>query len=198
MRCCFRFLHRAHADGLRYVLVITGKGSSLGRRRRVAPRRAGLAGDPAVPHAWSAAMTMPRATMAAAARSMCGCGGAAEARAMTPFGEKLRALRRQRGVSPEGHGRGARRQRRLSVGAGTWPARRAELGDGAEDHRLLQHHLGRGGGAGAAGADVASARRHRHVAACRRQRPGSPTCWPRASRIGSDDSSGCANSWRRR
>jgi len=26
----FGFLHRAHADGLRYVLVITGKGSSLG------------------------------------------------------------------------------------------------------------------------------------------------------------------------
>ena len=63
------FLHRAHAGGLRYVLVITGKGASFGSEgvlKRAVP--AWLSTPPSA--RWSAATTAPPASMAAPARSM--------------------------------------------------------------------------------------------------------------------------------
>ena len=66
------FLGRAHANGIRYVLVITGKGSSSGGDGVLTSGRARLAGDRAVPRPGHAATTTPPATMAAPARFMCG------------------------------------------------------------------------------------------------------------------------------
>ncbi len=82
---------------------------------------------------------------------------------MTPLGEKLRELRRRKGVSQKEMAARNRRQRRVSVGARAWAPRRADMGAAAEDHRLLQCHLGRCRGGAAAGGGVASARRDRHV-----------------------------------
>ena len=93
------FLHRAHAGGLRYVLVITGKGASFGSEgvlKRAVP--AWLSTPPFRPlvgshdacraPAWRRRRHLHKA--AAAQRG---------APAMTPFGERLRELRRAKGVS---------------------------------------------------------------------------------------------------
>src|SRR5690606_38455769 len=50
-----------------------------------------------------------------------------------------------------------------SVGAGTWKARRADLGAAAEDHRLFQRDLGRCRRRVETGRPVASARGDRYV-----------------------------------
>ena len=74
MRCCLSFLQRAHAGGVRYVLVITGKGSSSGGEgvlRRAVPA---WLSTPPFRAAGVAATTMRRASMAARARSTSGCG----------------------------------------------------------------------------------------------------------------------------
>ena len=156
------FLQRAHAGGLRYVLVITGKGASFGSEgvlKRAVP-------------AWLS--TPPfRALVSShdsAARQHGGAGAhlceAAPAQraapAMTPFGERLRQLRRAKGVS--------QKQMAASLGVsaaylsalGARPARPAELGDAAEDHRLFQRDLGRCRGIAAPRAELRSACRHRH------------------------------------
>ena len=141
------FLSRAHANGIRYVLVITGKGHFVGRRRRAAPRGAGLAGDRAVPRAGR----QPRSCRAPPwRRRRALCAPAAQG-AMTPFGAKIRALRAERGVS----------QKDMAAALGVSAAYLSALEHGrrgvpgwalgAEDHRLFQHHLGRRRGIAAAG-----------------------------------------------
>jgi DNA-nicking Smr family endonuclease len=87
------FLHRAHAGGVRYVLVITGKGSSSGGEG-VRPRRSGRS---------SAAMTMPRAITAAPARSMSGCAAILKKTRDAVRGEDTGAQARAR-HQPERHG----------------------------------------------------------------------------------------------
>ena len=105
-----RFIAAAWGDGMRMLLVITGKGNvgsgggvlrrsraALARRRR--PRRARAADRDG-----AAAPRRRRRALCAAA--------AAEERTVTPFGEKLRELRRARGRHAQADGRRAASCRR--------------------------------------------------------------------------------------
>ena len=114
---------------------------------------------------WSAAMTMQRASMAARARSMCGCGGRPPGpRGMTPFGEKMRALRRAAR-------RARRRQMAAALGVSAAYLSALEHGRrGVPSWPMVQKIIGyfnviwdEAEELAAAGADVGSARRHRHV-----------------------------------
>ena len=75
-RALFGFLQRAHADGLTFVLVITGKGKTRRRirTRRAAPPGAAMAGPAGIPHAGGRVSRKPISAMAARARSTCGSG----------------------------------------------------------------------------------------------------------------------------
>ena len=78
MALLLSFLHRAHAGGLRYVLVITGKGSSFGSEGVLQASRAGMAGDAAVPRRWCASHDSAARQHGGAGAHLCaGCGGTA-------------------------------------------------------------------------------------------------------------------------
>ena len=134
--CCSSFLHRAHAGGLRYVLVITGKGSSFGSDgvlRRAVP-------------AWLS--TPPFRPLVSshdhAARQHGGAGAlyvrlrrqAAGARAMTPFGEKMR------GAAAATRRSARSRWRRRSASAPPICRRSSMAGAAAPSWPLIQKIIG--------------------------------------------------------
>ena len=88
------FLRQSQAMGLRHVLVITGRGSAFRLARRPAPGRAAVVFRGGVP----AARLRLRQRRAASWRG----GRALRARPqalVTPFGERVRALRKAKGVT---------------------------------------------------------------------------------------------------
>ena len=125
------------------------QGIFVGRRRGAEARRCRPGCRRRRSARWCRATISRRAIMAARARSTSACARTG----MTPLGAEDPRAAPPEGRQPEGDGGGARRQRRLSVGAGARAARRADLGAAAEDHRLLQRHLGRCRGGAAAGRD---------------------------------------------
>ena len=68
------FLHRAHHDGLTFVLVITGKGERR-RKRRAASAGAGMAEPAGIPRLRGRVRGGRISAMAARARFTCGSGG---------------------------------------------------------------------------------------------------------------------------
>ena len=103
-RALIGFLHRSRERGHEVVLVITGKG---GRRRgrqplrgarRPAPRRAALAAAAGAAHG-GARLRGGRAPPWRLGRALCPAASAPRAgRAVTPFGRRVRELRRERGL----------------------------------------------------------------------------------------------------
>ena len=152
------FLQRAHAGGVRYVLVITGKGFSSGGDGDIKAPGAGLAVDSAFPRAG----VEPRFGGAPARRRGRALHPPAKG-SMTSLGEELRELRRRKGVSQKEMAAAIGVSAAYLVSARARAPRRADMGAAAEDHRLLQCDLGRRRRVAAAGGTVASSRRHRHV-----------------------------------
>ena len=148
-----------------------GEGIFVRRRRDIEAPGAGLAVDAAFPRAG----VEPRSGGAPARRR----GGALHPPAkgsMTPLGEKLRELRRRKGVSQKEMAARNGRQRRVSFSARAWAPRRADVGAAAEDHRLLQCHLGRCRGVAAAGGGSRIRASSSTRRACRRPRPNWRIC----------------------
>src|SRR5690606_6784228 len=80
-------------------------------------------------------MNMPPAIMAARARSICACARCDEEAAMTPLGEKIRELRRERGAS----------QKEMAAAIGVSPAYLSALEHGrrgAPSWSLIQKIIG--------------------------------------------------------
>lgn len=138
------FIQRAHDRGLRHVLVITGKGASMGSDgalKRFVPMSFGKPEFRHLISSWGDRRAQPWRRR----RALCPARRRREARNDHPFGEAIRKIRRERGIQPEGHGQGTERLRRLSLGTRKRQARPAGLRLPPARCRLSQHHLGRGG-----------------------------------------------------